>query len=105
MKRVIELRVFLQVEVPDSFDEEQAKFYLEENHCLTNHIDAMAAAIAKDDERSVCSLCRHAGATLLPPKFPLDEAFDPERNLASPRIDEAPTRCAAVESTGRGAIP
>lgn len=79
MKRAIELKVIMQVDVPDHFTEEQAKFFLEENHCLTNHVDALAAAITKDDVKSVCNLCPFASATLLGSAFPLAEAFDADR--------------------------
>jgi len=79
MKRAIELRVIMQAEVPDHFDEGQAQFYLEENHCVTNHVDALAAAIKADDEHGVCNLCPFAGVTLLARDFPLNEAFNPER--------------------------
>lgn len=79
MRRVIELRVFMQVEVPDHFTEEDAGFYLEENHCMTNHVDSLSAAIKTDDDKQLCNLCRHASVTLLPRDFPLDEAFDPSR--------------------------
>lgn len=79
MKRAIELKVIMQVDVPDNFTEEQVKFYLEENHCLTNHVDALAAAITKDDEQHVCNLCPFASATVFGPDFPLAEAFAPER--------------------------
>lgn len=80
MKRAIELRVIMQVDVPDDWDEEQTKFHLEDNHCLTNHVEALAAAVKADEEHSLCNLCPFAGATLFGRDFPLEEAFNPTRN-------------------------
>lgn len=78
MKRAIELRIIMQVEVC-ALEGEDARFYLEENHCTTNHIDDLADAVEADHKKGLCNLCPFVGVTLLPEGFPLADAFDCDR--------------------------
>lgn len=58
VKRVPFTVVFhLEMEFPEEdYDAETARFYIEENHCLDNHVDTLAERIASDDQ-GICQTC------------------------------------------------
>lgn len=66
-KRRIKLRltIDLEDEVPADWDDESARFYVDENHCLSNYILAEARRIEQDPK--VCNVCTRAKATYLGP--------------------------------------
>ncbi len=45
-KAKISVTYELYIDVPEDWDEHTAAFYVEENHCLDNHVDQLAREIA-----------------------------------------------------------
>ena len=54
-KRAIRVSISILVDVPADWDEDQCRFYLVENHCRINYIEAIARRIAKDGD--ACNVC------------------------------------------------
>jgi hypothetical protein len=62
-KRVpITLVVYMTAVVPEDWDEDAQRFFVEENHCLNNLVEELARANAADPKH--CTLCSHADAYL-----------------------------------------
>ncbi len=61
---VVELKVKL-VYFNNTDDEDGVRFWIEENHCLSNVIDALAKDSEQDDKHHVCSLCASAEAKFI----------------------------------------
>ena len=63
MRIPVTLYVHTWIDVQDA-DIDSAQFFVEENHCMTNELDEIAARVAKDHEYGVCTLCAYGGQVL-----------------------------------------
>lgn len=56
------LVLHLEEEVPEDWDEEAARFFIEENHCMDNYIDALHRE--HEAKPGYCNTCHRGNAYL-----------------------------------------
>jgi hypothetical protein len=63
VKVPIEFTIRIDIDVPDDWDDDSVRFYVEENHCMDNYVEQVHREI--EARPGVCHTCHRGSARVL----------------------------------------